>query len=123
MDILDRLASLLDHSLLVAQSETAGIRRFVMLETIREYAHDRLEAAGELVVMRQRHAAYYLALAETAASELQEPHQAEWFARLEANHATITRRNGRTKHVDSAADAIRWLLQEVGRLSVAAAGT
>ena len=44
-------------------------------------------------------------------------------AGLEANHATYTRGNGRTKHVESAADAIRWLIQEVGRLSIAAAGS
>jgi predicted ATPase len=87
--ILDGLATLLDHSLLMAQSETGGTRRFVMLETIREYARDRLEVDGELVVMRQRHAAYYLTLAETAGSELQGPRQTEWFARLEANHANL----------------------------------
>jgi predicted ATPase len=87
--ILDGLATLLDHSLLMAQSETGGTRRFVMLETIREYARDRLEVDGELEVMRQRHAAYYLTLAETAASELQGPHQAEWLAGLEANHANL----------------------------------
>ena len=39
--------------------------------------------------MQQRHAAYYLTLAERAASELQGPHHAEWFARLEANHANL----------------------------------
>jgi predicted ATPase len=89
VEILDGLATLLDHSLLTVQSVTAGMRRFGMLETIREYAHDRLEADGELGAMQQRHAAYYLALAETAASELQGPRQVEWFARLEANNVNL----------------------------------
>jgi len=87
--LLDGLATLLDHSLLIVQSDTDGRRRFMMLETIREYALDRLEADGELSNMRRRHAAYYLALAETAAPELQGPRQIDGFARLEANHANL----------------------------------
>jgi predicted ATPase len=89
VEIPDGLATLLDHSLLMIQSVTAGMRRFGMLETIREYARDRLEADGELMAIRRRHAAYYLALAENAVSELQGPHQVEWFARLEANHTNL----------------------------------
>jgi predicted ATPase len=74
---LDALASLVDKSL-VRQNED----RFWMLETIREYAAERLDAAGESPAVRRRHAAHFLALAEDA-----EPHlrgdPREWLGRLD----------------------------------------
>ncbi len=57
-----------------------------MLETVREYALERLEAAGEEREARHGHAAYYLALAEEARQELTGPRQTEWFDRLENEH-------------------------------------
>jgi predicted ATPase len=87
--ILDDLAALLDHSLLMAQQAAYGVRRFMMLETIREYALERLARDGELAIMQQRHAMYFLAMAETAAPELQGPNQADWLARLELDHANM----------------------------------
>ena len=65
--VLDELASLVDKSLLVVQDASApdgGLPRFEMLETIREYAVERLDEAGEAPRTRDRHAVYYLALAE-----------------------------------------------------------
>jgi predicted ATPase len=49
-----------------------------MLETIREYALERLAASGEGETLRQRHAAYYLALAEMAAPKLHGAEQGAW---------------------------------------------
>ena len=60
---VERLSSLIDHSLL-QQASTATGSRYFMLETIREYALERLERAQGLEAARAAHAAYYLALAE-----------------------------------------------------------
>ena len=64
IDVLEGIASLVDKSLL-KQDETAdGEPRFRMLETIREYGLEQLEAGGEAEQVRRRHAAYYVGLAE-----------------------------------------------------------
>ena len=57
---------------------------FGMLETIREYAVERLEASGEIEQVRLRHAHYFADLSITAAAELHGPHQKAWFERLES---------------------------------------
>jgi predicted ATPase/class 3 adenylate cyclase len=74
---LDTLSSLVDKSLL---RHVDG--RFVMLETIREYAAQRLEASGEADDIRRRHADYFLALAEEAEPHV-EKNSTEWLPRLE----------------------------------------
>ena len=61
--------------------ETESEPRFRMLETIREYAVDRLDAAAEDAAMRERHAVY-LAFAEAAEPELVRANQVEWLERL-----------------------------------------
>jgi predicted ATPase/class 3 adenylate cyclase len=83
LDVLDGMALLLDHSLL-RQTEREGEPRFWMLATIREYAAERLEAAGEADEIRRRHARTYLALAEEAAGHLTGPDSRVWLDRLEA---------------------------------------
>lgn len=62
-DVLDTLGALMDASLLKTQG-VADEPRFVMFETIREFALDRLKASGEEDAVRKRHAAWCLALAE-----------------------------------------------------------
>ncbi|MDP9365418.1 MAG: LuxR C-terminal-related transcriptional regulator, partial [Chloroflexota bacterium] len=59
---LDRLASLVEHSLLRREGRDDGEPRFAMLETIREYALDRLERSGEIDEARRRHAAFFRGL-------------------------------------------------------------
>jgi predicted ATPase len=61
---LDELTALVDQSLLRQEAATDGEPRFVMLELIREYALERLEASGEADVMRRRHAEFFLGWAE-----------------------------------------------------------
>jgi predicted ATPase len=63
--VLDRLVSLVDKSLLVQEDGPDDESRFAMLETIREYAWERLEAAGEELALCQQHAGYYLMLVES----------------------------------------------------------
>jgi len=109
LDTLDGLESLLDKSLLRrvhtdadaadgaegtdgageaggAEGTDGAEPRVVMLETIRAYARERLEASGELEGVRRAHAEYYLALAEGAEARLRGPEQGRWLARLDLEH-------------------------------------
>ncbi|MDQ5852092.1 MAG: tetratricopeptide repeat protein, partial [Chloroflexota bacterium] len=88
-DPFEGVASLLDKSLLQQAAGPEGEPRFVMLETIHEYAWERLQARGEADVLRQRHAEYFLALAERAEPELTGPLLGAWLLRLEAEHGNL----------------------------------
>ena len=57
-----------------------------MLETVHEYAREKLEESGEAEELRRLHARYFLALAEEAEPELKGARQYEWLERLEAEH-------------------------------------
>jgi predicted ATPase len=86
--VLDGVGSLVEHSLLrqqerLEQPDTEP--RFIMLETIREYAMERLMATGEADALRQRHADYFLALAE-ASGRLRGSNSGAWLDRLEREH-------------------------------------
>ncbi|TMK79440.1 MAG: adenylate/guanylate cyclase domain-containing protein [Actinobacteria bacterium] len=82
--VFDGIASLVEKSLLRRQDEgRAGESRILMLETIREYALDRLERSGEEALLRQRHANYFVALAEEAEPEILGVDQIAWLERLE----------------------------------------
>ncbi len=83
--ILDGLAALVDKSLLRQEQGSDGAPRFVMLETLREYALERLEASGEAGMLKQRHAKYFLAFAEESHRGLVSSEQLSWLARLEAD--------------------------------------
>jgi predicted ATPase len=83
---LARLTSLLDKSLIQQRVASAGELRFVMLETIREYAQQRLEESGETDALSERHAAYFVDLAERAAPQLRGAQQWDWFHLLDAEH-------------------------------------
>ena len=81
-DVLPLLGSLADKSLVVDMRSRE--RRFTMLQIIREYAVERLAAAGEESDVRIRHAAYFAGLAEEGEPELNGPSQDVWAARLDA---------------------------------------
>jgi predicted ATPase/transcriptional regulator with XRE-family HTH domain len=63
-DILDLLTQLVNKSLVLAERRQGEEARYRMLETIRQYALEKLTTSGEADAVRRRHAAYYLALAE-----------------------------------------------------------
>jgi predicted ATPase len=89
IDLLDGLQALVDKTLVYEQAGIGGEPRFNMLDTIRTYALERMEAGGEAAAVRQRHAAYYLALAETAPPALCDPERAAWLGRLKAEHDNL----------------------------------
>jgi predicted ATPase/transcriptional regulator with XRE-family HTH domain len=88
-DVFDTVAALVGHSLLQRDARSDSEPRFRMLETIREYALERLAERGGEAALRRRHAAYFLALTEEAAPELRGPHQKAWLARLERDHDNL----------------------------------
>ncbi|MDP9372367.1 MAG: tetratricopeptide repeat protein [Chloroflexota bacterium] len=87
-DVLTILAHLVDKSLVLAEAG-AEAARYRLLETVRQYAWEWLLESGETERIRQGHAEYYLALAETAETELTGPEQAAWLDRLEREHGNL----------------------------------
>jgi predicted ATPase len=86
--VMDTLGSLVDSSLVQPQVRD-GEPRFGLLETIREYALERLRDSADWREAHDSHAAYFLALAEPAPAELQGPGQLAWLDRLETEHGNL----------------------------------
>jgi predicted ATPase/DNA-binding XRE family transcriptional regulator len=86
MDVLGGLESLVSRSL-VRQVE--GDARFTMLETIREFALEQLEASGELAAVRARHADFFVELAEQAQPWLEREEAGVWLDRLQLEHDNL----------------------------------
>ena len=83
---LDEISALVDWSLL----KPIGEGRFLMLETIREYAREALEGSGETEEeVRDRHLDYFLALVEEAEPNLTGPDQREWYDRLAVENDNV----------------------------------
>ena len=89
LDVLEMVSHLVDKSLVVPEEQPDGGIRYRMLETIRDYGRERLEAAGERPEFLARHAAFYLAFAEAAEPELTGSDQALWLDRLEREHENL----------------------------------
>ena len=87
-DVLSDLSGLAEKSLVRLVEDTEE-PRFRMLETIREYARERLEESGELDVLEPRFADYFLRLVEEAEPELYGPDQMRWFNRIEEEYGNI----------------------------------
>jgi DNA-binding CsgD family transcriptional regulator len=97
-DVLDLLGGLVDKSLVVAGAPTGGAMRYRMLEPLRQYAREKLEDDGEADEVQNRHAAFFLAVAEEGEPELVGPQQSAWVVRLEAEH-------------DNMREALSWVLE------------
>jgi predicted ATPase/DNA-binding CsgD family transcriptional regulator len=87
--VLDLLSSLVDKSLVLAETGGGGAARYRMLEPVRQYARERLEESGERGRVRNGHAAFFLALAEEAEPALMGARQDVWLERLEREHDNI----------------------------------
>src|SRR5208282_4414586 len=86
LDLLDGMASIVDKSLVQQVEQANGESRFVMLETIREYAREKLDASQEEASTRRAHAAYCLVLAEEEATERGGGEDGEWLERFTREH-------------------------------------
>ncbi|MFE7135819.1 ATP-binding protein, partial [Streptomyces sp. NPDC057638] len=88
-DVLAALAALVDKSLVVATPHGDDGMRYGLLETVAEYAAERLTEAGEHDTMAVRHLRAYRELARTGEPELRGPRQRAWMDRLEREHDNI----------------------------------
>lgn len=88
LDLLDGMASMVDKSLVRQVEQRDEEPRFVMLETIREYAQEKLAVSGESAT-RRAHAAYCLVLAEEGAAKNAEGELKQWIERFETEHGNF----------------------------------
>jgi predicted ATPase/DNA-binding SARP family transcriptional activator len=96
-DLLDTLAALVDQSLVQAQHMADGATRFTMLETIREFAANRLHEHGLIDVVAQAHATYFVTFIERMEANGVGQNTPQWVANIERDH-------------DNLRAALRWLL-------------
>jgi predicted ATPase/DNA-binding CsgD family transcriptional regulator len=89
LDALEGVTSLVEQNLLLLMAGPRDEPRYQMLETVREFARERLDASVEGDVVHRRHAMFFLTLAETAERELVGPHQADWTHRLGSDHDNL----------------------------------
>jgi predicted ATPase/DNA-binding CsgD family transcriptional regulator len=87
--LLDVLSSLVAKSLVVAETMSRAQARYRLLETIREYALSKLDAAGEAARLHDRHLNLFLARAEEAAPRLNDAYQQLWLNWLESEHDNL----------------------------------
>ena len=97
-DLFDGLSSLVGQNLMQRVDRAEAEPRFAMLETIREYAFERLADSGEQAATRRAHAAYCLVLAEEGNPELGAPDRTRWLTQCEAE-------------IDNFRFALDWLFQ------------
>jgi predicted ATPase/class 3 adenylate cyclase len=89
VDPLDGVHSLLHKSLLQRDDQVTGEPRLVLLQTVHEYARERLAASGEQEALETAHARYYLALGEETAPHLTGAAQGRWLDALETEHDNL----------------------------------
>ena len=96
--LFEELSCLVDKNLIQRVDQGEAEPRFAMLETIREYALERLTESGEQSAVRRSHAAYCLVLAEEGNPELSPPDRGRWLARCDVE-------------IDNFRSALDWLFQ------------
>ena len=88
-EVLDLLSHLVDKSLVVVDKSEGGEMHYRLLETIRQYARERLLESGEAALAHNRHLAFFLQLAEEADPKLRGPDEIIWYERLEREHHNL----------------------------------
>lgn len=83
IDVLSELSMLVDKSLILAAVTDDGEPRFFMTDALCGYGREQLSHSGEEDEVRERHAAFYLALAERGALEIHGPDGGTWLSRLD----------------------------------------
>jgi non-specific serine/threonine protein kinase len=102
--LADLLARLVDRSLVQVDHQWAATR-YQLLETVRQYAAQRLRASGEEVAVRKRHRAYFLGVAEQAQPALRGSEQTTWLRRLEVDHDNL---RAALTHTDTSCSNDAW---------------
>jgi predicted ATPase/class 3 adenylate cyclase len=87
-ELLDLMTSLCDKSLVVV-AQKSGVTRYHLLQTVREYSHDRLVESRRDSELRDLHLTYFVNLGEEADPQLRGPDQRVWLERLESEHDNI----------------------------------
>ncbi|HEY1298620.1 MAG TPA: helix-turn-helix domain-containing protein, partial [Chloroflexota bacterium] len=87
--VLDLLVRLVDRSLVVTEPRSDGSLRYRMLETVRQYAHERLEDSGELLDLRLKHATFYRDLAAEAKRAIWSADAARWLGDISAELGNV----------------------------------
>ena len=92
-DVLELLTHLVDKSLVATDAEGS---RYRLLETVREYAREKLDGAGEGDDVRGRHLEYFVKFAETARASFNGPDHSSWLARLDPDRENLLAANAWT---------------------------
>ncbi len=87
--VLDTLSNLVDQSLVMVERLPTGRPWYRLLETIRQYSQEKLQATAESRLLRERHLDWYLALSEEAETGLRGAQQGAWLERLEREHDNL----------------------------------
>lgn len=106
------LSELVEKSLVTAEPETG---RYRLLETMRQYAQERLAESGDEIAARTAHLGYFLALVETARPALVGPTQGVWLARLDLERENILSAHAWCGRADGGAEAGLRLVSAVKR--------
>jgi predicted ATPase/Tfp pilus assembly protein PilF len=112
--VLDQLESLLDKSLLRESEGANGEQRFMMLETLREFGSEQLEASGEQAAIQHRHANYFLSIAEQTEARLESEGQVEWINQMEQEHGNLRAALEWSKGADGSAETCLRLAGALG---------
>jgi predicted ATPase/class 3 adenylate cyclase len=107
VDALEGVSSLLDKSLLRQEEGQGAEPRFMMLETIREFALEKFEDSSDAEAIKRAHVEYFLALAEQAEPKLWGPEDAAWLDRLTREHDNMRAALSRALEFESAEPALR----------------
>ncbi|HEY5340794.1 MAG TPA: hypothetical protein VIK27_07190, partial [Candidatus Aquilonibacter sp.] len=102
VDVMNLLGRLIEKSLVASD---AGKERYGLLETVRQYAKDRLLESGEETRAQARHLTYFLAFAQNARPALSGPDQGMWLARLDAERENILSAHSHCGQAEGGADA------------------
>ena len=88
-DTLDLVSDLVDRSIVQRRQDVQGQPRFSLLETIREFALEELDASGERTAAERAHVAYVLVLSERASAEMRGAEQVSWIERFDAESGNL----------------------------------
>jgi len=100
-DVLDLLTRLVEKSLV--ELDAAG-ERYRLLETVRQYAQERLDSSGEDGPTRTRHLDFYLSFAQTARPQLVGPAQGTWLARVDLERDNLLAAHAWCDHAEGGAE-------------------